>query len=135
MDADMIGVMIHGPTTIDAKLRNQVIKDIADTTEDILVNATEDPDLENVFGTFQLDDITREDIVDKVTRTTDDFIQIWNGESHARDLFVRRITVGNESREVLFAGDMSWGDEPEGIGYQTLMGAAALGIHQHFGCE
>lgn len=134
MGADLTGAMIYGPRHIDTSKRGEVIRETAAEIEDVIIN-TYDGDLELNWLFGDIDRISPADIKAIVERTTDNFIAIWHGQAMPRDLFGRNITVGNIEQTVLFAGERTWGDPPEGHGYVTLLSAAILGIHNHFGCD
>ena len=47
-------------------------------------------------------------------------VRAWNELlPNARDVAFRQIP-GDETRRIIFAGDMTWGDEPDGTGYVLL---------------
>lgn len=48
--------------------------------------------------------------------------------SHCRDMAATEIKVNGERVNVFFAGDMSWGDEPEGAGYEQLEAMRKIGL-------
>lgn len=50
------------------------------------------------------------------------------GDEGGRDLSTRWALIGGRKIEILFAGDMSWGDEPDGHGYNILKTYDQLGI-------
>ena len=56
---------------------------------------------------------------------------LWNhtGEAYFRDCVSRQ--VGEE--QVMFCGEMTWGDEPGGHGYETLQRSNWLGMHELLG--
>jgi hypothetical protein len=61
-----------------------------------------------------------------------DFLDLWN-DGFARDASSR--FIDNDSRRILVAGELSWGDEPDGHGYQTIKAALYLGILDAYGIE
>jgi len=46
----------------------------------------------------------------------------------ARDMSWQNSTIGGKKVVFMFAGEMSWGDSPEGLGYETLRALWRLGI-------
>ena len=62
-----------------------------------------------------------------------DLLSVWEG--NARDSTSRVIAFGKKKLRVLTAGEMSWGDEPSGWGYQTLRDADRLGLLDVLGIE
>jgi len=63
-----------------------------------------------------------------------DFLDIWHHRERCRDCSYRPLP-GNEKYQVLVAGEMSWGDEPDGWGFQTLKAAGGLGYLKYFGVD
>ena len=59
------------------------------------------------------------------------FVARWNN-GHFRDLSYR-VDPLHPRRKVLVAGERSWGDEPQGVGYQMLKKAFGLTIAQRLG--
>ena len=69
--------------------------------------------------------------LEDLAREVRQFAEFWN-EGSARDLSSRP-DPDHPQRKVVVAGDMSWGDEPDGCGYQNLKWAFGLGIAGHLG--
>lgn len=67
-------------------------------------------------------------------RVLNDFLDIWHHKEHPRD-FSSRPLPGNEKYQVVVAGEMSSGDEPDGWGFQTLKAAGGLGYMKYFGVD
>ncbi len=57
----------------------------------------------------------------------EEFIEFWNGGG-SRDSAGRDVQCGGETCRVIFAGEPSWGDEPDGHGYRLLKRAALSGL-------
>ena len=75
----------------------------------------------------ELDDIDfkkPEDVVGK-------FADFWEGGA-ARDLS-QRDDPDDRKQQIVVAGEMSWGDEPGGYGYQMLKMASQYGLLELFG--
>lgn len=60
-----------------------------------------------------------------------DLIKVWNGDVRVRDATWRPMPNGDS--KIFVAGDNSWGDEPDGFGYQTFKHAEQLGLLKFFG--
>ncbi len=66
-----------------------------------------------------------------LAKEVQEFAAAWN-DGCFRDLAFR-IDPEKPGRKVVVAGEMSWGDEPDGRGYQMLKKAFGLGIAQQLG--
>ena len=66
-----------------------------------------------------------------LAETVREFARAWN-EGCFRDLAFR-IDPDKPGRKVVVAGQLSWGDEPDGLGYQMLKKAFGLGIAPRLG--
>lgn len=55
---------------------------------------------------------------------TEALTMVWGGGG--RDVSARYITVGEQSFSIVFAGERTWGDSPDGIGYQTFQAVSAI---------
>ena len=66
-----------------------------------------------------------------LAKEVQEFAAGWN-DGRFRD-FAFRIDPEKPGRKVVVAGELSWGDEPGGCGYQMLKKAFGLGIAQSFG--
>ena len=62
-------------------------------------------------------------------RTVKDLIEWWHGS--ARDT-CKRLDPDDKEQIIGFAGEMSWGDEPSGRGYQILRDAHLLNVPDLF---
>ena len=69
--------------------------------------------------------------LEALTKEVWDFAAGWNN-SRFRDLSYRADPL-HPRRKVVVAGELSWGDEPEGAGYQMLKKAFGLTIAQRLG--
>jgi hypothetical protein len=78
---------------------------------------------EHVFGST-LKDLTRE---------VRDFVANWNNGCF-RDMSYRLDPL-RPRRKVVVAGELSWGDEPAGAGYQMFKRAFGLTIAQRLGVD
>ena len=68
---------------------------------------------------------------EELAKEVREFVDFWN-DGCARDLACRP-DPEHPGRKVVVAGELSWGDEPDGFGYQTLKRAFGLGIAQALG--
>ena len=68
---------------------------------------------------------------EELAKVVQEFAAGWN-DGHFRDLAFR-IDPEKPGRKVVVAGELSWGDEPDGRGYQMLKKAFGLGIAQLLG--
>jgi hypothetical protein len=68
---------------------------------------------------------------EELAKAVQEFAAGWN-DGHFRDLTFR-IDPERPGRKVVVAGELSWGDEPDGLGYQMLKKAFGLGIAQRLG--
>lgn len=70
----------------------------------------------------------------KPERLVEELFAVWHGSSTIR---VRdgssRPDPDDPKRQIVIAGELSWGDEPDGLGYQTLKAAFESGIADIFG--
>jgi len=147
MGADLIAYIIKTPRKITRSQRNAAITDFNTRREHLFKDyptqkSIEAADVRSVIKTHPwLEDII-EDQFDEIgeaydwvrtsdpVKVVDDFIAISNGS--ARDS-CSRIDPDNKKRAILCAGEMSWGDEPEGYGYQSIKGMMKLGIAKILG--
>ncbi len=68
---------------------------------------------------------------EELVKAVKEFATAWN-EGRFRDLS-SRVDPDKPGRKVVVAGELSWGDEPDGLGYQMLKKAFGLGIAQRLG--
>jgi hypothetical protein len=140
MGADLIGFLVKGPRELDRD-RFELARGIA---ANVVGQATiayeleladepverEDFDaLDNTFIDLEYDlerirGLDPEDLLKAL-------VSVWE-EHDARDL-VTRTDPDDEDQRIVFAGEMSWGDDPEGFAYQTIRDADKLGMLDVFG--
>lgn len=139
MGRDLIGIMYAGPV----KFSDEDFSKAAETFQHYIssfkafeasLNEIEDPEevsslQEDFFSSINVlpDDFEeRWDSFDSAVslfKTGEDFVSaiqhVWSGES--RDVYYRDFSPTKDaSFRVVFAGDSSWGDEPDGYGYRIL---------------
>lgn len=152
MGADLIGYMGVGPAKLDKKLRDTAVRcaenivgqaryvlDIFEPAEGEAFNwaemLVEFPELEQrVQATAGYTD-EYENTIDRIAdlnpeEIVESLFLVWDG--NARDA-TSRLDPDDKNKMIIFAGDRSWGDEPDGFGYRTLMDAEALGLADLFG--
>ena len=66
-------------------------------------------------------------------KLVEEFLELWHGGS--RDSDSRAIPKDKLKRKVVFTGDMSWGDEPDGYGFTMLKRADQSGLLDIYGVE
>jgi hypothetical protein len=135
MGADLIAYTVYGP--VNLKPSKAVVNKAMTRAKMVLKTvkqAVKDPgfdwDDDKFIGDLVLEDLESIQNLDP-KQVLKDLLAVWNG--HSRDSTSRTITVGKKTVLVLTAGDMSWGDEPDGFGYQTLKHAEQLGILKALG--
>jgi len=126
MGADLIGYLVVGPSTLDETKKDAVI-----ALFDLWVEKTkgldegDDPDLANI----EMPDgriLSLDDLMDTTTvlghwRDGADFAEnLWTWWVRGSRDCASREMPGDKGRCILFAGEMSWGDIPDGWGYRVL---------------
>lgn len=155
MGADLITYMLVGPNTLDddPKKREKAIMhasrmiaavtawqtlhdehlDSDDAQNEIEVPATLIRELKH-FGidptTCDIDDYNSGVVGADAENTVKDLFELWNVGGF-RDVNTRRW----RTHQILVAGDMSWGDEPDGAGYQICKRCGRLGLFSFYGIE
>lgn len=136
MSADQVGYLLVGPVTLSLsrKTVSQIIKEAKSRIEICrkVNNGTYEEKKLPEFLTYEEDALFLstfhgEDIVK-------DFINLWNKEG-AKDMISRRVVLGGEEFGIVFCGEMTWGDEPTGTGYNTIRPVHDLGLLPLFGIK
>lgn len=132
MGADLIGYMVIGPKGI-----NLGADDFGSYFDE---HSTQHPDAKvgdpKVMIPEDLDQWPNdEDGLDReaFVKACEQFVEFWDGEG-ARDCCFRCLP-GAENRKVGFAGEMSWGDAPGGLGYECFDFVAKYDLWEFFGLE
>ena len=142
MGADLIVYILKGPRELDVRKKGRAIA-TAQTYLDAISAFAGNPDddkaerkARKLFGCQQAD---LEDIVGiclnvSAKETVETLLNVWNTPSTllARDTCSRG-DPGSSKDVIKVAGDSSWGDEPDGLGYQTFKMAEMLGLFEVFG--
>ncbi len=134
MGADQIGFLFKGPIKLDTtrtttQLAIERGKKVVEairwlTTHDELPDHLSES-LAHVDGDTIDEFVQDPGSVPDPERTVKDLIEWWHGT--ARDT-CRRVDPDDTEHVIGFAGEMTWGDEPAGFGYQTMKAAALFNI-------
>lgn len=146
MGADLIGYMVIGPREISLDkvgeattfAKNNIIK-ISNAATSILEG--EEEVIDEAWASiseFDIQDYEINDYADFDEKSAEDYsarlvgdlLDFWKNGS--RDSAYRDLPNGSR---VVFAGDQTWGDTPDGFGYQTLRKSEAIGLLKFFGIE
>ena len=134
MGAEQFGYLVKGPVKIAAgrikiavraclRRRGDLLKDAGDGASrgeryDASLSAT---------GEY----FDPEDIPENPEPVIREFVEWWE-HSEGRDTCSRQ-DPDDPRQKLVYAGDMSWGDEPDGYGYQKLKQAIAWGYAEALG--
>lgn len=157
MGADLIGYLVKGPVSFDemaiakaaskVQERNTVIQGYLDTyiaaggdeaDQDEISKTVSNKDFDDFFEWLfdKEGEVTEEGIRDCIHqdphKTVVDFIKSWSGEDYFRDIS-SRLDPDDPTKLLVFAGEMSWGDEPQGGGYTLLAEADKNGVLEALG--
>ena len=127
VDAKRSLTLLLAPSTSETIPRFGSVEDLRshpeyqDLVKRTLADRGRDVEAGHVFGSGP------EDLAKEVR----DFVAGWN-DGHFRDLSYR-VDPLHPRRKVVVAGELSWGDEPDGVGYQMLKKAFGLTIAQRLG--
>jgi len=150
MGANLIGYLVKGPRTLDVSKQDKAVDRVLRVLEvckkyndwaENPDNIGEEYDFSELDGLVDLADAEEvfdlADIVigfpatkESAEKIVNDLIYNW--PPRARDV-VCKIDPDDENQVIVFCGDMSWGDEPEGIGYQMLKDGFMFGVWSLFG--
>lgn len=161
MGADLICFILKGPEKLDVKLTSQAIKKGRATIYCVqeIVNANSTgffADFEKALDKIDLRPLLHllhpsvpvakrksaiiglepEDTYEYLLNldpknVCQDFMDLWSGKISVRDTY-SRLDPDNRKKQIMVAGELSWGEEPSGTGYQTLKAAIDLGIASTF---
>lgn len=160
MGADLLGRMVVGPHKLDTSKRAELLAGLKERLREgralraelANIDALEDafdatclvaygylaehfPDAhDELRGSYAVEEIL--DLLLRIDpeKTLDNLYALWNGsdEVYFRDSAARTVT---DELACVFCGCMSWGDEPDGLGYTTLRDAEFLGFLTPLGCR
>lgn len=127
----MIGYLVKGPVSIEGKSEaaiaaalawNELLQDAATGAEDIDPAVVEALDASGQ----EVEDL----LVTDPAKFVADFIEFWaNGARDANS----RTDPDDPTQLLVFAGEGTWGGEPEGYGYKLIRDAERCGILAAFG--
>lgn len=150
MGADLIGFLVKGPEKIELTedLRSAAMKQLGKITEYIsryeqtqnnssmstAVNEALQSDLDHAYeqlGNMAEDqDMLYEELTSLELGFDDEalgkFVEWWHSPLGRNIAY--RSDPDDDTKRIFFAGDMSWGDEPDGIGYRYLKWAVYTGV-------
>jgi hypothetical protein len=155
MGADLIGYMVKAPVELPKdrideavaqansviSFAHEFVKKQEDNEEGYTLLEElgyTDEDVAKALGNSELDDCELENELEVLAGRYDigdgekvvkEFLDNW--PYIGRDVSFRR-DPDDDSQCYMFAGDMSWGDEPEGFGYETLRSVFQLGFAEYF---
>jgi hypothetical protein len=153
MGADLIGYMVIGPMEISDETKRKAIDqleqlkakaakqcEIYEAAAEVGKEEAFDWDIMEEFG-IDIDDGFFDDwelFFDSIESLkpesfVEEIIDFWN--SGSRDSASRIIEKDGKLLRIAFAGDMSWGDEPSGWGYECLRDAHKYNIAHILGWE
>jgi hypothetical protein len=140
MGADLVGYMLKGPRELDRD-RFELALGIA---ANVIGQAGQARAAELAGEDFEREDFDAldNDLIDldcdleniaelDPEKLLAELIDVWEGHG-ARDM-TTRFDPDDDDQQIVFAGEMSWGDEPEGFAYRTLRDADKLGMLDVFG--
>lgn len=147
MGADLVGYMVIGKKEITDEMKQAAIAKLGrlcGVAKALMLEVDEGTDIGDVelpkdvpdfwteeFEVYGADfleefsELSDEDIVKRVEEAID-FLD----DPAYRDCASRNIS---DDEFVLFCGEMTWGDEPEGGGYQLIKGIHKMGIEEELG--
>jgi hypothetical protein len=134
MGADQVGYLVKGPRRIAAGRIKAAVRACLRLRKQLLA-AADDPEDENSRRDAALH-LTGEffdpaDIPENPEREIRAFVDWWR-RPEGRDVCCRD-DPDNPRQTLVYAGEMSWGDEPSGYGYQMLKKALAWGFAEALG--
>lgn len=125
MGADLITFILVGPEKINftSRLQAKALKVAKRAISDLPEDENEDP-----FGFRTMSEAD-------LTETIQEFVNFWNSPD-SRDVNARGgFRVGGKTLKILVAGDSTWGDAPDGIGYQTCLKGDILNLFSVLGIK
>jgi len=151
MGADLIGYQTMYPSKFDDK-EKKILKEYLDKVKALLNT----PNLANIltkekiatdpyyklllesasYINYEIEDRGYHDSEEEIQELIDEVIGclegaynfIENTEIEERDVSSRTYTFGGIEYTSIFAGEASWGDEPDGYGYETLRSLDRVGL-------
>ncbi len=145
MGADLIGYMVKGPLKLNPFLKEDAIK-AAQNIIDLAIHSnywaediTEESEQPEEMPDWMWEELQNNGEITSLaccnpTAAVEDFMEFWN-DPEGRDVRDSVFDHYGVKFKVIFAGEMSWGDEPSGYGYQALKQAERLGLFKVFGIQ
>jgi hypothetical protein len=140
MGADLVGYMLKGPCRLDRD-RFELARGVAANVigQAAIARATElagedfERDDFDALDNMLIDlDCDLENIAEIDPESAlSDLIRVWEVHN-VRDL-ATRTDPDDADQRIVFAGESTWGEEPEGFAYRTLRDADKLGMLDVFG--
>lgn len=128
MGADQVGYLVKGPVRIAPGRIEQAVRACRKLRRWLLAEAGPDANSgqrHDVALSLTGEYFDPADIPENPRQTVMDFVTWWQCPE-GRDVCLRD-DPDNPRQRLVFAGEMSWGDEPDGYGYQMLKQALAWG--------
>lgn len=138
MGAELIGYILVGPADISNK--REVAIAAVNKTNAALDKWAADPDslseedheLLTFFYDSGQDDSDAEELKLDAEKFVDEFIEFWNSGSRDSNF---RLNPKDVSQKIVFAGDATWGDTPQGYGYELIYTAETFNVLDAFEIE
>jgi hypothetical protein len=162
MGADLIGFLVKGPKAftpeqvIMAKGRARAVIGFARELTEVLENEEEFPNndiqawakkkkinlqpLQHVHPEHiaqVVDCLTAafpKDVAKQTDEFIDEFVAWWENDQYSRDSCFRE-DPDDSTKWLVFAGDQTWGDPPDGYGYESIQLLVYLGADQMLGIK
>jgi len=136
MGAELIGYMLYGPREISDGQKDLAYSRALKTSNLIKFWLEYEGDKPDGLDHLEQDESWEVEYFadlsfDDAKKTVDTFIEFWNNPYSLG--FYDVITRIIENYRVVFAGDSTWGDEPNGGGYDLINEARMLGILEPLG--
>lgn len=137
MGAELITYILKGPAELDESKRESAIK-LAESVINLAreLKAKGDDVTEKDWQSLRL--LTGCDVEDAL-----DSLAEMRAEEVVRDVYEAwsenfrdvngRYDPDDGDQKIVVAGELSWGDTPQGAGYRAFDAAAKLGLFEHFG--
>lgn len=141
MGADLITITLVGPVKLKpGKRLTQRILAYAERVVDAagtIASAIEHDENWDLVGNKYVGQFDAEDLsaiyVLNPKQVLKDLLNVWEGGP--RDVSTREVTLKGTKYRIVVAGDMSWGDLPDGDGFLTLRDADRLGMLDRLGLK
>ena len=134
MGAEQVGYLVKGPIKIPARKIQAAIRACKRRRQELLDDVGEGASRDERCDAAQSSTgefFDPEDIPQNPQADIREFVDWWH-TLDCRDA-CSRIDPDDPRQKLVYAGEMSWGDEPEGRGYQMLKRAWAWGFTEALG--